>query len=153
MTTATRTITIVRPVRDVFIFFADAERDPLWRPEVLSTRRRSGLGVGARYDQEIRGPGGHLVRCVVEVTELVIDAAVTFHVVARGLHRTRRYVFAELDERTAVTLTLDATATGPTAFLRHGEVQRWADEAMESLTWAKALLESGRRDPARPRRH
>ena len=161
MTTATRTITVARPVGDVFTFFADAERDPLWRTEVLSARRRPGTdpsargtGQGTRYDQELRGPGGRVVRATAEVTEHVPHGSVAFVADARGLRRRRRYVFADLGGgRTSVTLTIDAEPTGPLGFLRRSEVQEWADDAVGSLAWAKALLESGRPEPVRQRRH
>lgn len=154
MTTATGTITVARPVGDVFDFFADAERDPLWRTEVLSARRRSGAGQGARYDQELREPGGRVVRATAEVTEHVPHGSVAFLADARGLRRRRRYVFADLgDGRTSVTLTVDAEPTGPLALLHRAEAQMCADDAVGSLAWAKALLESGRREPVRRRRH
>ena len=40
------TITIARPVGDVFAFLADAENDKKWRPGVVEIARTGGQGVG-----------------------------------------------------------------------------------------------------------
>ena len=51
------TITIARPVGDVFAFLADAENDKLWRPGVVEIARTGGQGVGTTYHQVVSGPG------------------------------------------------------------------------------------------------
>jgi hypothetical protein len=45
------TITIARPVSDLFAFLADAENDTQWRGGVIEITRTSGQGVGTTYRQ------------------------------------------------------------------------------------------------------
>jgi uncharacterized protein YndB with AHSA1/START domain len=58
MPAAKHAVTIRRPIADVFAFIADGEQCPRWRSGVLDIKRVSGEGVGARYAQGVRGPGG-----------------------------------------------------------------------------------------------
>jgi hypothetical protein len=51
-------VTIARPVAQVFEFFADGEKNPQWRTSVIEIKKLSGDGLGAQYEQSIRGPGG-----------------------------------------------------------------------------------------------
>ena len=53
MASAQHSVTIKRPVADVFAFVADGENARQWRPSVLDMAHLSGEGVGAVY---ARGP-------------------------------------------------------------------------------------------------
>jgi hypothetical protein len=65
------TITIARPVGDVFAFLADAENDTQRRGGVIEMTRTGGQGVGATYRQIVAGPGGRRIDADVEITEFV----------------------------------------------------------------------------------
>ena len=68
MPSATHSVTIARPIGEVFEFVADGERAPTWRTGVLDIRLVSGVGVGARYRQGVRGPMGRRIDADYEVT-------------------------------------------------------------------------------------
>ena len=53
-----QTVQIGRHPEAVFAFLARGENDARWRPNVLDVARVSGEGVGARYKQGLKGPGG-----------------------------------------------------------------------------------------------
>jgi uncharacterized protein YndB with AHSA1/START domain len=67
---AENTITINRPVPDVFSFVADGTTAPKWRPGVLDVTRESGDGgVGSVYRQGVEGPMGRRIPADYEVTD------------------------------------------------------------------------------------
>ena len=72
------TITIARPVGDVFAFLADAENDKKWRHGVIEITRTGGQGVGTTYRQVVSGPGGRRTDADVEITEFVLDHRIAF---------------------------------------------------------------------------
>jgi len=79
---ANRTVTINRPVDQVFAFFADAENDPKWRPAVKHIKRIGPLAVGAQYEQQVAGPGGRSIPADIEVTAFEPNSYVAFRVIA-----------------------------------------------------------------------
>src|ERR1700757_2673469 len=72
------TITIARPVSDVFAFLANAENDTQWRGGVIEMTRTSGQGVGTTYRQIVAGPGGRRIDADLEITEFVPDQRIAF---------------------------------------------------------------------------
>src|SRR5947209_20491563 len=69
MPSAASEILIDRARDDVFAFLADPENDPQWRSGVLDLKHVSGRGVGARYAQGVKGPGGRRIPADIEITE------------------------------------------------------------------------------------
>ena len=58
---AENTITVDRPIGDVFAYLADGTNNPRWRSGVLSIERNSSTEqAGATYQQKLRGPGGRM---------------------------------------------------------------------------------------------
>src|SRR2546423_13318961 len=56
---AENTVTIERPIGDVFAYLADGTNNPRWRAGVLSIERTSaGEGADATYPQVLSGPPG-----------------------------------------------------------------------------------------------
>jgi carbon monoxide dehydrogenase subunit G len=72
------TITIARPVTDVFAFLANAENDTQWRSGIIEMTRAGGEGVGTKYRQIVAGPGGRRIDADVEITEYVPDHRIAF---------------------------------------------------------------------------
>ena len=68
---AEHSVTVERPIDQVFAFLADGENDPRWRSGVLDIERVAGEGVGAQYRQGVKGPMGRRVAADDEVTEFV----------------------------------------------------------------------------------
>lgn len=142
MPSAQRTITIDRPVAEVFAFFADAENDPQWRPGVTEIKREGPLVKGARYHQRIAGPGGRSIPADIELTDYVPDEFVAFKVVAGPVRPEGNYRFAATAGGTEVTFALSAELTGLKKLLMTRPVQKSMDGEMTALDNAKRVLES-----------
>ena len=63
-------VTIDRPAATVFNFLLDGMNNPEWRPTVLDIQRVPGIppGVGARFKQGLKGPGGRRIDGDYEIT-------------------------------------------------------------------------------------
>jgi uncharacterized protein YndB with AHSA1/START domain len=140
MPSAERSIVINRPVAEVFAFFADAENDPRWRPAVMEIRREGPVGVGARYEQKVAGPGGRAVPADIEVTEYEPESRVAFRVVAGPVRPEGEYRFAPVAEGTQVTFALRCELSGLKKLMGR-PVQKSMDSEMANLDKAKAVLE------------
>ena len=69
MSSASHSVTINRPVADVFAYVADGEKCPQWRSGVLDIRRLNGDGsVGTTYQQGVKGPMGRRIAADYMVT-------------------------------------------------------------------------------------
>jgi uncharacterized membrane protein len=140
---AQRTVTINRPVEDVFAFFADAENDPLWRPSVKEIKRDGALQVGARYRIRIAGPGGAIVPADIEITEYRPPERLDFRVVAGPVRPTGSYRFTDKGTATDVTYELQSDVVGMKKILMGSAVQQSMDGEMDNLDRAKRYLENG----------
>jgi hypothetical protein len=67
------TITIARPVGDVFAFLANAENNRRWRSGVIEMTRTGGQGVGTTYRQVVAGPGGRRIDSDVEINNFAAN--------------------------------------------------------------------------------
>jgi len=61
MPSASRTIAINRPIAEVFAFVTDGANATKWRSGVLDTAHVSGTGVGEKWSQGVKGPGGRRI--------------------------------------------------------------------------------------------
>jgi uncharacterized membrane protein len=112
MPSASSEIVINRPRDDVFAFLADPENDPQWRSGVLDIKRVSGSGIGARYTQGVKGPGGRRIPADIEITELTPGEAIAFQTVTGPARPRGRYVLTAADGGTRVRFELEADTTG-----------------------------------------
>jgi uncharacterized protein YndB with AHSA1/START domain len=65
-----RSITIDRPVREVFAYVTDPANDPNWQPDVLETTRPDGaMGTGSRYSFLVKFMGRRRVEAQVETLD------------------------------------------------------------------------------------
>ena len=103
MAEASYTVTIGRPVADVFAYVADGERCPEWRPSVIDIGRVSGEGLGARYEQGVRGPKGRRIAADYEITVYDPNRRIEFQTVAGPVRPHGVYEFAEADGGTRLT--------------------------------------------------
>src|SRR5262247_4439392 len=108
------TITIARPIEDVFAYLADGTNNPRWRSGVLSIERASGDGsTGTTYRQRLRGPGGRTIDGDYEVTRFEPPHRLEFRVIAGPARPTGRFTLAEDGNGlTIVTFSLDLQPTG-----------------------------------------
>jgi uncharacterized membrane protein len=139
---AQRTVTINRPIEDVFAFFADGENDPLWRPTVKEIKRDGPLQVGTRYRLRIAGPGGGIIPADFEITQYRPTERVDFKVIAGPVRPTGSYRFTDKGTATDVTFELQAELTGMKKMLMGTAVQKSMDDEMANLDRAKQYLEN-----------
>jgi uncharacterized protein YndB with AHSA1/START domain len=135
------TITIARPVGDVFAFLADGENDKQWRGGVIEMTRTSGQGVGATYRQIVTGPGGRRIDADVEITEFVPDQRIAFRTTKGPVRPTGSYDLQARDGGTVVTFHLAATLSGVKKVMAPMVAKTMRSE-VAALTVLKRVLES-----------
>ena len=135
------TITIARPVSDVFAFLADAENDPQWRGGVIQMTRTSGQGVGTTYRQIVAGPGGRRIDADVEITEFVPDQRIAFRTTKGPVRPTGSYHLQASNGGTVVTFRLAATLGGVKKLIAPMVAKTMRSE-VAALTELKRVLES-----------
>jgi uncharacterized protein YndB with AHSA1/START domain len=141
MPSAERTITINRPVEEVFTFVADGRNAKLWRPGVLDVDLVSGSGEGARYSQGVRGPGGRRVAADYEITGYEPNRKIAFRATAGPVRPTGSFSFEAMGPATILTFQLDAALGGVQRLLMGGMVQSTMNAEMGALDRLKDLLE------------
>jgi uncharacterized membrane protein len=112
MPSASSEIVINRPRDDVFEFLANPENDPQWRSGVIDLKRVSGNGIGARYAQGVKGPGGRRIPADIEITELTPGETIAFQTVAGPVRPRGRYQLSAVDGGTRVRFDLEADVKG-----------------------------------------
>ncbi|HUZ22068.1 MAG TPA: SRPBCC family protein [Acidimicrobiales bacterium] len=142
MAHAERTVTIGRPIGEVFDFLADGTNNPKWRHAVLDVTLTAGEGATATYAQGVRGPGGRRLagdyrvvgfdpphRLAVEVTSGPVRPSIGFE-----LHELAA-------TSTSVRCTVDLRPRGLLARLADGAVRRGMEEEVAHLEDLKRYLE------------
>jgi uncharacterized membrane protein len=112
MPEAEHSVTVERPVEEVFAFLADAENDPRWRSGVLDIERVAGDGVGARYRQGVKGPMGRRVSGDFEITEYAPPRAIGFRATAGPVRPEGRYELEPAAGGTRVRFSLSCKPRG-----------------------------------------
>jgi uncharacterized protein YndB with AHSA1/START domain len=144
MPSASRTITINRPIKDVFTFVADGANATKWRSGVLDTAHVSGNGVGEKWTQGVKGPGGRRIDADYEITDYQAPTKLAFRATAGPVRPTGSYVLASAgDNATNLTFSLDAVVGGLKGLLMGGAVQKTMDAEMAALDRLKSILEGG----------
>jgi uncharacterized membrane protein len=140
---AEKSITINRPVGDVFEFVLDGTKNPLWRPAVLDIERVPGKpsDVGAIFKQGLKGPGGRRIEGDYEIVESKPNELITFQVISGPARPTGMYRFEAIGNTTRVTFTLHLEPKGLTRFLSPMITSTMKGE-VATLSNLKAYLES-----------
>ena len=83
MANATNSITIDRPVAEVYQFLADGLNNPKWRSAVIGISLASGSvgAVGAIYKQTLKGPFGSKVDGDYRITKATTNSRIEFEVI------------------------------------------------------------------------
>jgi uncharacterized protein YndB with AHSA1/START domain len=142
MPSAQHSVSIRRPVSEVFAFVADGENALRWRPGVLDVSHQSGDGLGAIYRQGVKGPGGRRIAADYEITAFEPDRRIAFRAIAGPVRPTGEYRFAAEGDGATVSLALDATLTGWKRLLMGRAVQGTMDSEVRNLENLKSILEA-----------
>jgi uncharacterized membrane protein len=140
MPSATNEILIDRARDDVFAFLADPENDPQWRSGVLDLKHVSGRGVGARYAQGVKGPGGRRIPADIEITEFDPGQSIAFQTVTGPVRPRGRYLLSAAEGGTRVRFNLDADLRGVKRLMSL-MVQRTMDNEVGQLDRLKHIIE------------
>ena len=141
MPRASSEIVIKRPREDVFVFLANPENDPQWRSGVLDLKRVSGSGIGARYTQGVKGPGGRRIPADIDITELTPGEAIAFRTIAGPVRPRGRYVLAAADGGTRVRFELEVDLKGVKRLLAP-MVQKTMNTEVGQLESLKRVIEA-----------
>jgi len=142
MPRAENSITIDRPVSEVFAFVSDPTNDMTWRPGVREISKVSGDGVGAVYRQRVSGPGGRVIAADIEITELEPDRMVGFHTISGPARPRGGYRLEAADGGTRLTFWLEAALGGLKNVLLGRMVAKTMDGEVENLANLKRVLEA-----------
>jgi len=141
MPQASHTVTIRRPVEEVFAFVADGEKGAQWRPGVLDIKRISGDGVGTRYAQGVKGPMNRRIAADYEITVLEPNRRLDFQTITGPARPHGRYDFVAVAGGMQLTFALDAQLRGMWKFILGGAVQSTMDTEVKNLDNLKRILE------------
>jgi len=142
MPSASRTITIDRPIADVFAFVAEGANATKWRSGVLDTAHVSGQGAGERWSQGVKGPGGRRIAADYEITMFERPVSMEFKATAGPVRPTGGYRLEATDvDSTSITFWLKAELGGLKGLLMGGAVQKTMDAEMAALDRLRSVLE------------
>jgi uncharacterized protein YndB with AHSA1/START domain len=141
MPSAERTITIRRPIDEVFDFVTDGANAPKWRSGVLDVAHVSGTGNGAVWRQGVKGPGGRRIAADYEITTWEPPTRMAFRAVAGPIRPTGAYRLESVDGGTKLAFSLDVALGTIQRLVMGGQVQKTMDAEMAALDRLKALLE------------
>ena len=140
MPSASSEIVIDRPRDDVFAFLADPENDPQWRSGVLDLERVSGSGIGARYAQGVKGPGGRRISADIEITELIPGETIAFPTLSGPVRPRGRYQLTAVDGGTRERFELEANVKGLRRLIAP-MVQKTMNKEVGQLDRLKGVIE------------
>jgi uncharacterized protein YndB with AHSA1/START domain len=138
------TITISRPIEDVFAFFADVSNDPKWRGHGVKEISLEGeMRQGAHIHQKIAaGPFGAAVRADMDVVVYEPPTALGFQVTTGPLRPRVDFTFASAATGTTVDFSITAPLTGVKKALMARMAQKNMAQEAAALNEAKRLLEA-----------
>ena len=142
------TVTIDRPIAEVFRYAADPDNFPAWHASVRRVRRTSAgpLGVGATFD-EVTECGGRRLEVSWEVTAYEPPRVLAYRAIGGPFAGAVRHLWSAVDSGTRLTLLAEAEPGGfgePAAGVPEGALGRRPAADLAAL---KELLE--RRGTAR----
>jgi len=144
MTTFQNTVTIRRPVQDVFAFLADFQNIPTWNYAILQTRKTSPgpVGVGTTYRQirsiPRRSEEGF------EVTAFEPTSRLEIHGDIGPFTATNSYLLTPIGDGTRLTNAVDLQpASGALRLLAPLAASRVKTAVAANLDTLKQILETG----------
>ncbi|EWT02013.1 hypothetical protein N865_20345 [Intrasporangium oryzae NRRL B-24470] len=141
MPSASRTISIDRPVEEVFAFFTTPSNDPKWRPHVKEINALGPPATGSRIHQVVQGPGGRGIPADIQVTAYEPPNRYAFKAIAGPVRPEGEFRMTAAGETTEVTLSLNADLGGLKKLALSRSVQKAMEGEVGGLDAAKRLLE------------
>ena len=149
MPQAMYSVTITRPVDQVFAYLADGATSTRWRPGVIDIDRTSGDGgVGTRYAQTVKGPMNRAVSADYEITAFEPSQRLEFQTVSGPVRPHGRYDLVQVLGGTQLTFALDVQLGGLQGLLMGSMVQKTMDAEVHTLDKLKQVLEASDLDPS-----
>ncbi|TGA97061.1 hypothetical protein E4665_13560 [Sporolactobacillus shoreae] len=107
-------VSIQKPVHEIFDFILNGENNKVWRPSVIAVKKESkgDTGVGTKFSQTMKGPFGKSISGDYEITGCDADKTISFRVVSGPARPTGNYAFEEDEGETKITFTLSYKPTG-----------------------------------------
>jgi len=102
---------------------------------------RLGDGVGARYAQGVKGPGGRRIAADIEITELTPSQTIAFQTIAGPVRPRGRYVLSAADDGTHVRFELEADTRGLQRLIAP-MVQKTMNDEVSQLAQLKHVIEA-----------
>jgi len=139
----TITITINRPVADVFAYLADLEKLPRWNYAIQQTRKVSPgpVAIGTRYDQVRTVPTRQEES--LEVVELDDGRKLTVRGTLNKLPARLGYDLEPVGETTVLTNSVELTVQGPLVLASPLATRHVKQAVAANLAVLKEILEGG----------
>ncbi len=112
MPEASNSVEIARTPADVFAFLADGTTNPQWRDGVTDVRLKSGNGIGAIYEQGVKGPFGRRVPADYEITAYEPNRRIGFRAIAGPVRPEGAYELEPAAGGTQLTFRLSCSPSG-----------------------------------------
>ncbi|MCD9025090.1 SRPBCC family protein [Cohnella silvisoli] len=143
MAFAKSSISIRKPVDEVFDFILDGENNNLWRPAVTDVKNTSGkvLGVGTTFIQGMKGPFGKRISGDYEIIGCEKNKLISFKVISGPARPTGKYEFEYDGTETRVTFALSLESKG-FARLMDSMITKQMQLEVANLSNMKTYLES-----------
>ncbi|MER7555653.1 SRPBCC family protein [Nocardioides sp. NPDC126508] len=141
MPSARHSVSIDRPIDEVFAFFTDPSNEFQWRSQVKDITAEGPAAVGRRVHQVVKGPAGLSIPAHIEVTGYEPTTRYAFRGIAGPVRPVGEFVFSPDGERTMVSFSLSAELAGIKRLLMSRAVQRAMDGEVHAIEQAKVILE------------
>ena len=137
------TVSIDRPVGEVFQFILDGDNNKLWRDSVTDIERTTAKpdGVGATFKQGAKGPCGKRIAADYEITKCEQDKTISFKVIRGPARPLGNYTFEKDGASTKVTFTLHYEPKGLAKFM-DSMINKTMQDEVGALSKLKTHLES-----------
>jgi carbon monoxide dehydrogenase subunit G len=143
MTTITQSVTVDRPLQEVWDFIGDFENTTRWSRGVLEARQTSDgpLGVGSTLQTVVKAFGRRRTADYL-VTEYKPNRAFAFQVTSGPMASRARYSVEPAGAGTRLTASGEAEATGRYKLLAPMLVHTLKRHSQDDLTNVKRILEA-----------
>lgn len=114
MAFAEYSVSIRKPVHEIFNFILNGENNKIWRPSVIAVKKETAgdIGVGTKFSQTMKGPFGKSISGDYEISSSETDKKISFKVISGPARPSGNYVFENDGDETQVTFSLSYKPSG-----------------------------------------